>query len=86
MIVWEILMTVWDLHHLRRHHIVVHYVVQKGTDAANTSWVCSHRASPLMTVRLMPESQTSFCSMPYIVAKPCKHQWFGHARTGHDRL
>ena len=30
MIVWEILISVWDLHHLRRHHIVVHYVVQKA--------------------------------------------------------
>ena len=86
MVLWEILMTVWDLHHLRRHHIVVHNVVKKSTDAVNTSWVCSHQASPLMTVCIMPESPTSFCSMPYKVAKPCKRQWFGHLGTKHERL
>ena len=57
MIVWEILMRVWDLHHLRRHHIVVHYVVQKGTDAVNTRWACSHQAPPLMTVVLCQKAK-----------------------------
>ena len=61
-------MIVWILHHPRHHHIIVHYVVQKGTDAANSSWACSLQASPLMTGRLMPESQTCFCSMPYRMA------------------